>query len=71
MNWWMCQGCSHILEAETPPEVCPECRQTCNFGNVTCYIPECGGPSNIDARLVNELMHRASQAENPFSPDRL
>jgi hypothetical protein len=23
----------------------------CEFKNVTCYTPECGGPGNIDPRL--------------------
>ncbi len=71
MNWWICSECSHILEAETPPGVCPECHHTCDFSNITCYIPECGGPDNIDPRLVNELMQGAQQTDNPFSPDKL
>jgi hypothetical protein len=34
-----------------PPEVCPECGSRCEFVNVTCYIPECGGPGHRDPRL--------------------
>jgi len=47
---WKCQNCGYMLKAETPPEVCPSCKQKCEFVNVTCYIPGCGqkGP---DTRL--------------------
>jgi hypothetical protein len=36
------------------PEKCPSCKQTCTFSDVTCYIPDCGGPGNIDPRLVGK-----------------
>jgi rubrerythrin len=48
---WKCGTCGHILEAAAPPQICPECRQKCEFKNVTCYIPECGGPGQVDPRL--------------------
>lgn len=45
-----CSNCGYTLEAPTPPEECPSCREKCEFLDVTCYIPECGtGPS--DERL--------------------
>jgi len=34
-----------------PPDVCPECGERCNFIDVTCYLPECGGPGHVDRRL--------------------
>ena len=51
-NWWMCSECEYIFETGELPETCPSCQKKCAFVNVTCYIPECGGPDNIDVRLV-------------------
>lgn len=48
----MCSDCDYVFEAETPPEACPNCSHKCVFQDVTCYIPECGGPGNLDKRLV-------------------
>lgn len=52
MNWWICSECDHVFEAEKPPEKCPSCHQKCVHSDVTCYIPECGGPGNLDRKLV-------------------
>jgi rubredoxin len=52
MNYWMCDECDYVFEAETPPDTCPSCHAKCTFSNVTCYIPECGGPDHLDMRLV-------------------
>jgi rubrerythrin len=52
LTFWKCLNCNYIITAPTPPEVCPECGSKEGFVNVTCYIPECGGPENIDPRLV-------------------
>jgi rubredoxin len=52
MSWWICSECNYVLEAEIPPKSCPECKKECLFNDVTCYIPECGGPNNLDSRLV-------------------
>jgi len=53
MNYWMCNKCNYILQAEVPPgDTCPNCHKKCTFDNVTCYVPDCGGPDNIDHRLV-------------------
>lgn len=49
--YWRCSNCRYILRAEMPPEVCPSCHQSCQFLDVTCYIPECGF-TGIDERLV-------------------
>jgi rubredoxin len=52
MNWWICSECDYVFEAEKPPETCPSCHQKCAHSDVTCYIPECGGPGNLDVKLV-------------------
>jgi len=49
-TFWKCSKCGYTLTEPKPPEVCPECKETCEFKNVTCYTPECGF-GNIDPRL--------------------
>lgn len=51
LTYWKCSNCGYLLTAKKPPETCTSCNQKCNFINVTCYTPECGGPGNIDPRL--------------------
>jgi rubredoxin len=51
-NWWICSECDYVTQAERPPQECPQCKKQCLFSDVTCYIPECGGPNNLDVRLV-------------------
>ena len=51
LAYWKCANCGLLITTDTPPEVCPGCQATCEFINVTCYIPECGGPGHIDPRL--------------------
>jgi len=55
-NQWKCNQCGYILTVEKPPNKCPSCQKNCTFIDVTCYIPECGGPKsgNIDPRLVQD-----------------
>ena len=48
---WRCTKCGFTLQAEKPPEMCPTCQAQCEFHDVTCYLPECGGPGGIDPRL--------------------
>ena len=50
-TYWKCGSCGFLLTAATPPNTCPSCHKDCEFKNVTCYTPECGGPGNIDPRL--------------------
>jgi rubrerythrin len=50
-TFWKCTKCGFTLTQPTPPEQCPECKETCEFKNVTCYLPECGGVGNMDPRL--------------------
>jgi len=51
LTYWKCSKCGYTLSAATPPDVCPGCGQKCDFKNITCYTPECGGPGHIDPRL--------------------
>jgi rubrerythrin len=51
LTYWKCGSCGFLLTAATPPNTCPACNKECEFKNVTCYTPECGGPGNIDPRL--------------------
>ncbi len=48
---WKCSKCGYKLEAAAPPVTCPQCREACEFLDITCYLPDCGGPGNIDPRL--------------------
>jgi rubredoxin len=50
-NWWKCSNCGYTLQAPTPPETCPSCKEKCNFIDTTCYTPECGGAGNIDPQI--------------------
>ena len=52
MSWWMCDRCSYTFESMEPPELCPQCHEKCVYSDVTCYVPECGGPGHIDVKLV-------------------
>ncbi len=61
MNYWMCSECNSVFEAETPPEVCPKCHVKCTFADVTCYIPECGGPDHLDPRLVAQRVEKSKK----------
>ncbi len=50
---WKCGNCGYTLDAPIPPDTCPSCEKDCEFLNVTCYTPECGGPDTgtTDGRL--------------------
>ena len=49
--YWKCGECGRTVQAANPPEKCPSCGEICDFKNITCYAPECGGPGNIDPQL--------------------
>lgn len=51
LAYWKCSKCGFTITAAVPPDDCPECGEKCDFKNITCYTPECGGPGNIDPRL--------------------
>jgi rubrerythrin len=50
-TYWKCGNCGYLMTAASPPNSCPGCHQTCEFRNVTCYTPDCGGPGNFDPQL--------------------
>ena len=51
LTYWKCSKCGYLITVAAPPETCPSCHEKCEFLNVTCYTPECGGPGKIDPRL--------------------
>jgi rubredoxin len=51
LTYWKCHSCGYTVTAATPPEVCANCKEKCDFLNITCYTPECGGPGHLDPRL--------------------
>jgi len=53
---WSCSNCGYVVKEERSPEECPSCHQKCEFRDVSCYVPECGGPTsgNVDPRLVGK-----------------
>jgi rubrerythrin len=51
LTYWKCAKCGFLITAIKPPDVCPECGERCDFIDVTCYVPECGGPGHVDRRL--------------------
>lgn len=58
MPRWKCTSCSYTVEAEVAPDECPSCKKKCEFVDVTCYIPECGGESSGN---VNPQVFMASK----------
>ncbi|MFO7785041.1 MAG: rubredoxin-like domain-containing protein [Thermodesulfobacteriota bacterium] len=50
MGEWKCQKCGYNLSADAPPEICPQCREKCEFVDISCYIPDCGNTGR-DTRL--------------------
>lgn len=50
-TYWKCAECGFTFTAARAPDACPSCGEKCDFKNVTCYTPECGGPGHIDPRL--------------------
>jgi len=49
-NTWKCSNCGNTIVEIKPPEICPSCKQKCEFLNVTCYQPDCGF-TGMDKRL--------------------
>lgn len=41
MPSWKCSKCGYTLEAPAPPEVCPACKEKCEFVDNSCYTPDC------------------------------
>jgi rubredoxin len=53
MTIWKCNHCGNTINTQSPPETCPSCHEKCEFVDVSCYIPECGGPvaGNINPQV--------------------
>ncbi len=56
MAVWKCNSCGNTIDVEAPPETCPSCKAKCEFVNVSCYTPDCGGPDsgNVDEKVFEE-----------------
>ena len=54
MPHFKCSNCGYTFSSDGIPDQCPSCKEKCPFSDVTCYVPECGGPEsgNIDPRLL-------------------
>ena len=50
MPTWKCNNCGNTITT-TPPEICPSCKEKCEFVDVSCYIPECGGKENVNPQV--------------------
>ncbi|MFP4349921.1 MAG: rubredoxin-like domain-containing protein [Thermodesulfobacteriota bacterium] len=50
MTSWKCQNCGYTLNADAPPEKCPNCQEKCEFLNNTCYTPDCQQEA-VDKRI--------------------
>jgi len=53
MTYWRCSECGFTFVAAAPPDFCPECSVSCDFVNITCYIP---GWQEIETISPNFLM---------------
>jgi rubredoxin len=51
LTYWRCSNCRYTFTAAQPPTECPGCHQKCDFLDITCYTPECGGIGHIDPKL--------------------
>jgi rubredoxin len=47
---WKCSNCGYALEADTPPDQCPSCKEKCEFVDNTCYTPDCAA-EGVDHRI--------------------
>ncbi|HYA86243.1 MAG TPA: hypothetical protein VEI57_04135 [Nitrospirota bacterium] len=54
---WKCNKCGNTVTMDIPPDLCPSCKKKCEYLDVTCYIPECGGS---DSGNVNTQVFKAS-----------
>jgi len=57
---WKCSNCGYTINEKAYPERCPSCQEACAFIDVTCYIPDCGGP-NPD--LMDERIGRKEKEQ--------
>ena len=51
----MCSACGYQIDVNVPPQRCPSCHQGCSYIDVTCYIPDCGGESNVNPLVIQAV----------------
>jgi rubredoxin len=53
---WKCSSCGYTMAQDVPPSKCPSCGVECEFLNVSCYTPDCGGPGsgNFDPTIAKK-----------------
>lgn len=53
MAVFKCNKCGNTIDVAVPPDKCPACKEKCEFVDVSCYIPDCGGAgsSNINPQV--------------------
>ena len=57
---WKCTNCGYTLKEQAPPEKCPGCEATCQFVDVTNYVPD-QGQGGIDPRLGQKSKTESGQ----------
>ena len=62
MTIWKCNKCGNAMEIEIPPDTCPSCKEKCEYVDVTCYIPECGGPTS--GNINSQVFGTSSKADD-------
>ncbi len=67
MTKWQCIECGNFFDGVKPPDKCPGCQASCSYTDVTCYRPECGGPTNPDPKFVDSISQRIRLAA-PLRP---
>jgi len=62
---FQCSNCGYNLEqTEMPlPEKCPSCGQPCTWLDISCYIPDCGGPGG--GRSDDRLYRKNNEKDLP------
>lgn len=56
MPVWKCNNCGNTVDLANPPDICPSCKEKCEFVDVSCYIPDCGGAGsgNVNEQVFQE-----------------
>ena len=67
MAKWQCIECGYFFDGVKPPDKCPGCNVNCSYTDVTCYRPECGGPTNPDQMVMASISQRMGLAA-PLRP---
>ena len=52
INYWMCDECIYVFEANTLPDTFPGCDAKCTFMNVSCYITDCSRQGHYGPKLA-------------------